>query len=62
MESMLPSDTTTVHTVTVGNRGKSYSDVVIEGVIEGVMRKVKSFVGYSIVKKTSKAFNKGATW
>ena len=52
---MLQSDTTAGQTMTEGNRHKSYSDVVIEGVV----RKAGVFVGDSIFRKTDRALNKG---
>ena len=58
MDSMLPNDTTTERNMTEGIRRKSYSKVVIEG----VKRRVRVFVGDSIIRKIDKVLNKGATW
>ena len=55
MDNMLPSDTTAGQNVTQGIRHKSYTEVVIEG----VKRRARVFVGYSIVRKTDRALNKG---
>ena len=55
MDNMVPSDTTVGQDMTEGNRRKSYSEVVIEG----MKRKARVFVGDSIIKKNVRALNKG---
>ena len=54
-DNMVPSGNTAGQNMTDRNRPKSYSDVVIEG----VTRKVRMFMGDSMVRKTDKALNKG---
>ena len=55
MDNMLPSDTTAGRNMTEGNRRKSYSEVVIEG----VRKKARVLVWDSIFRKTDRALNKG---
>ena len=55
MDNMLPGDPTAGQIAREGIRRKSYSEVVIQG----VMRRVRVCVGDSIVRKTDTALNKG---
>ena len=57
MDNMVPGDTTAGQNATEGIRRKSYSEVMTEW----VRRRAKVFVGYSIVRKTERALNKGTT-
>ena len=54
MYSKLPGDTTAGQNAMEGVRCKSYFEVMIEGV-----RRARLLVGYSIVRKTDRALNKG---
>ena len=54
MDNMLPGDTTAGQNATEVIRHKSYFEVVIEG----VRRKARVFVGFSIIRKTDRALNK----
>ena len=55
INDMVPGDTTAGQNATGGNRRKSYSEVVTEG----VKRIARAFVGDSRVRKTGRALNKG---
>ena len=55
IDNSLPGDNAAGHNVTKGIQRKSYSEVVIEGVME----RARVFVGDSIVRKTNRVLNKG---
>ena len=54
-DNRLPSDKAAGQNVMEGIHRKSYS----EAVIEGVRKRVRVFVGYSIVRKADRVLNKG---